>query len=192
MKMMADSLSEMDPMSMDAGTKESSMMQKPMQQAVRRHRSILAAAVVGVLVMGWYLFRPELLFVNMTVQEALPTNGTVLTKPTAEGMFHSAAHETKGNATIYQLAGGERVLRLTGFETSNGPDVHVLLGKAADAKDNDAVKSAGYVDLGSLKGNIGDQNYTIPTDVDLAAYNSVTIWCNRFSVNFGTAPLTMN
>ena len=60
-----------------------------------------------------------------------------------------------------------------------------------DAGDDDTVKKAGYVDLGSLKGNIGDQNYDIPSDIDLGKYRAATIWCNRFSVNFATAPLTM-
>ena len=40
-----------------------------------------------------------------------------------------------------------------------------------------------------MKGNIGDQNYEIPATVDLANYRTVTIWCKRFSVNFGSAPL---
>jgi hypothetical protein len=159
---------------------------------------LITAVVIAVGAVGWYLFRPELLFIDHSVNEAFPAasasgvaempQGTAL----ANGMFHAAAHETKGTAAIYRLGSGEQVLRLTGFETSNGPDVHVLLGKAADATDNDTVKTAGYVDLGSLKGNIGDQNYDIPADVDPAQYNSVTIWCNRFKVNFGTAPLTMN
>jgi hypothetical protein len=54
--------------------------------------------------------------------------------------------------------------------------------------DSATVTSAGFIDLGSLKGNIGDQNYTIPADVDLAKYRAATIWCKRFNVNFGTAP----
>ena len=99
------------------------------------------------------------------------------------------AHETRGTAAIYELPDGKRVLRLTGFETSNGPDVRVFLGAAGDANDNDTVTNAGYVELGSLKGNIGDQNYEIPSDIKLADYHSVTIWCKRFGVNFGTAPL---
>jgi hypothetical protein len=43
--------------------------------------------------------------------------------------------------------------------------------------------------LRALKGNKGDQNYELPADVDLAKYQAVTIWCQRFSVNFATAPL---
>src|SRR3989304_8494202 len=106
------------------------------------------------------------------------------------GNFHGVAHETKGYATIYQLPDGKRLLRLTNFETSNGPDVHVYLVAAQDANDNDTVKQAGFVELGSLKGSIGDHNYDVPADVDLSKYRAVTIWCQRFGVNFGTAPLT--
>jgi hypothetical protein len=46
------------------------------------------------------------------------------------------------------------------------------------------------VELGKLKGNQGDQNYDIPADLELDKYRAVTIWCRRFGVNFGTAPLT--
>ena len=56
--------------------------------------------------------------------------------------------------------------------------------------DNATVKKAGFVDLGSIKGNEGDQNYDVPADIDLAKYQAATIWCARFGVNFGTAPLT--
>ena len=95
-----------------------------------------------------------------------------------------------GGTLAYSLApSGKKTLRLTNFETSNGPDVHVYLVATQDAKDNDTVTKAGFVDLGSLKGNIGDQNYELPANADLAKYRAVTIWCKRFSVNFGTAPL---
>jgi hypothetical protein len=46
------------------------------------------------------------------------------------------------------------------------------------------------VEVGALKGNIGDQNYEIASDLDLSKYRAVTIWCKRFSVNFATAPLS--
>jgi hypothetical protein len=169
----------------------------PIMKRSAVQRIVIGAAIVVVGGIGWYLFRPELLFVNETVNEALPSAvaakaaSTRASEPKtlAMGMFHSGAHETKGTATIHQLADGRRVLRLTGFETSNGPDVHVYLVAASDATDNDTVKSAGFVDLGSLKGNIGDQNYDIPAEVDLAKHRAVTIWCARFGVNFGTAPL---
>ena len=156
----------------------------------------LAAAVAGGVL--WYLFRPELLFVNAKVNDVFPVaaaeqSSAKTTEPLllSQGDFHSVAHESRGAATIYQLSDAKRVLRFTNFETSNGPDVHVYLVAADDAKDSDTVKQAGFVEIGSLKGNIGDQNYDLPGDLDLAKYRSVTIWCQRFGVNFGTAPLSM-
>lgn len=159
--------------------------------------------VIGVVVLGavgWYLFRPELLFVNTKVHEELamapaagsegPAERAVLPATLATGMFHSVSHETRGTATIHDLGAGQRVLRLTDFATSNGPDVRVYLVAAADAKDNETVTKAGFVELGKLKGNEGDQNYDVPADLDLSKYRAVTIWCRRFGVNFATAPLT--
>ena len=145
---------------------------------------VLIVAVAG----AWYAFRPERAFINQRVNEQFPTASSA-TNQLASGQFHSGAHETKGMATVFQLADNKKTLRLTNFQTSNGPDVHVYLVAAPDAKDNDTVTKAEVVDLGSLKGNIGDQNYELPANADLAKYRAVTIWCKRFSVNFGTAPL---
>ena len=156
-------------------------------------RKLLVAVVLLIAVAGaWYAFRPERLFINQRVNEQFPTASAADNAPVklASGEFHNAAHDTKGTATIFQLGDGKRTLRLTDFATSNGPDVRVYLVAASDAKDNDTVKKAGFVELGSLKGNIGDQNYDVPADVDLAKYRAVTIWCARFGVNFGQAALT--
>ena len=136
--------------------------------------ALLVLIVIGVG--AWYAFRPERLFINQRVNEKFPTASAASNK-LASGQFHSGAHETKGMATVFQLADGKKTLRLTNFETSNGPDVHVYLISAEDAKDNDTVTRAGFVDIGSLKGNIGDQNYDLPANTDLARYRAVTIWC---------------
>jgi hypothetical protein len=155
-------------------------------------RNIIIAAGAIALAIGWYAFRPELLFISKQVNEQFPASGQVAAGPAAlaKGNFKSLAHETKGLATIYKLADGKQTLRLTEFETSNGPDVHVYLTAAEVEKGSDAIKTAGFIDLGSMKGNKGDQNYDIPADVDLSKYKSVTIWCARFGVNFGIAPLS--
>jgi len=145
----------------------------------------LAAAV---LLIGWFLFRPERLIVNRTVSEAFPATSQV-PQALLTGQFTGYAHPTEGTATIYQLE-GKRILRLTDFKTSNGPDVRVYLVAAPDVTDDATVAKAGFVELGTLKGNIGDQNYDVPDSVDLEKYRAATIWCKRFSVNFGTAPLT--
>jgi hypothetical protein len=159
--------------------------------------------VLGIVVLlaggivGWALFRPERLWVDARVNESFPAAAPAaagMPAPPAgvlaAGRFHSVAHQSMGTAAIHRLADGRRVLRFTNFETSNGPDVHVYLVAATDASDSATVTRAGFVELGELKGNIGDQNYELPASVDLARYRAVTIWCKRFSVNFATAPLT--
>jgi hypothetical protein len=120
----------------------------------------------------------------------MPTaQGESSPKPLVSGRFYSILHPTEGTATIYQMGDGTRVLRLTSFSTSNGPDVHVYVVAADDAKDVATVENAGFIDLGVIKGNIGNQNYSLDNDLDLAKYRAVSIWCKRFSVNFGAAAL---
>ncbi len=116
----------------------------------------------------------------------LAQNGNIV----ATGNFHGAAHKTSGRATIYSVEGKE-TLRLTNFKTSNGPDVHVVLIAASDAQDNENFldKSVERVELGKLKGNEGDQDYAIPSGTDLSKFKAVSIYCERFNANFGTAPL---
>jgi hypothetical protein len=102
------------------------------------------------------------------------------------GRFESLEHETTGVAQAIAVSGGRRVLTLTDFETDNGPDLRVYLSTADAGRD-----SAGdeFVDLGGLKGNVGDQQYEIPRGVDLDRLTQVVIWCRAFSVGFGAAPL---
>jgi hypothetical protein len=117
-----------------------------------------------------------------------PSNGA---KTVETGTFHGKVHQTSGRATIYQEADGKLVLRLTNFKTSNGPDVHVILVALKDADDdvNFLKNGTDRVELGKLKGNEGDQNYEIPKDTDLAKFQTVSIYCERFNANFGAAPL---
>ncbi len=106
----------------------------------------------------------------------------------SSGTFQDAdqAHKGAGNATIFQL-GDERVLRFDDFSVTNGPDLHVLLVENIDGTNHDGIGN--YVDLGSLKGNVGAQNYEIPAEVDLSLYEGVLIYCMPFHVVFSTALL---
>jgi hypothetical protein len=111
-------------------------------------------------------------------------------RPLYDGSFASRnIYTVTGGATVYELEDGTRTLRLEPFESTNGPDLYVYL-TAADHADDDPALDADHVDLGELRGNIGNQNYAIPDDVDLAAYDTVVIWCRRFSSSFGAADLT--
>lgn len=120
------------------------------------------------------------------VDDEMPTGPAVL----ARGEFRNADdfHYGSGTATIYKLADGSQVLRLENFEVTNGPDLRVLLAKNNDPKNAGEVQ-AGYVELGSLKGNIGNQNYEIPVEINIDDYGSVVIYCKPFHVVFAVAPL---
>jgi Electron transfer DM13 len=138
----------------------------------------------------WYAFRPERLFINRQVDETMPTTQAALPVQALEsGNFYGLLHPTEGTATIYRMGDGSHFLRLTNFSTSNGPDVHVYIVASDDARDIATVQQAGFIDLGVIKGNVGDQNYALAGDLDLAKYRAVSIWCKRFSVNFGAAAL---
>ena len=77
------------------------------------------------------------------------------------------------------------------FTTSNGPDVHVVLARSDDPSLTQEIVKGQFddVELGSLKGNQGDQNYDLVASVDLQKYNAVVIYCERFHAVFGLARL---
>jgi len=107
----------------------------------------------------------------------------------AQGEFVGADdfHQGSGSATIFQQA-DRRVLRFEDFFVTNGPDLHVILTRHSSPASRSDV-GENYIDLGSLKGNMGNQNYEIPAGVDLSDYQSVVIYCVPFHVVFATATL---
>jgi hypothetical protein len=150
-------------------------------------RSLIIGLVLVAAIVGWYVFRPERAFIDRTVNEPMP-QGEVA-EVVLRGTFHSNAHDTRGTATVHRLSDGRLVLRFTDFATSNGPDVQIYLVAATDVNHEGDV-AGGFINLGTMKGNIGDQNYAISPGTDLSTYRAVSVWCRRFAVNFGAAPLT--
>jgi hypothetical protein len=152
---------------------------------------ILMAIGVPILVVAWWAFRPEKLWVNVKVDEPAPFASSGDPQPLYTGSLAGRAHPTSGRASIYQASGGKRELRLTDFMTSNGPDVHVVLAQSGDENlRQDFVKGQlDSLELGLLKANEGDQNYGLPDSADLGKYDSVVIYCERFHAVFGVAKL---
>lgn len=109
----------------------------------------------------------------------------------AAGDFETAEHETSGRARILELADGSRYLRLDDLATSDGPDLDVWITDQPSGGSWGSYDDGRYVQLGELKATNGDQNYEIPQDADLDGMTSVVIWCVRFDVAFGTAPVTL-
>ena len=98
-------------------------------------------------------------------------------------------HKGSGSATIYRGSDGSHLLRFEDFSVTNGPALKVILSPHPNARNSAEVHLEGYVHLGDLKGNIGNQNYELPSDLDVSTIGSVIIYCEPFSVVFSVAPL---
>jgi hypothetical protein len=180
---------------------------------IRRPAFLAAAAVIlAAAAFAAYWFAPWNLVVDRTVDEALPSTapaepvddgagdapaggdaGTDDGSPAtlSRGRFQSLEHATRGSALVVELADGSRLVRLEGLETSNGPDLRVILSSEAPQDDWHVYDDGELLDLGALKGNLGSSNYEIPADADLSDFESIVVWCRRFSVGFGVAPLEL-
>ena len=107
----------------------------------------------------------------------------------ARGRFHRVAHLGHGVASVYRVSDGGLTLRLTEFQTDEGRDLKVLLIAASDVFENETVEKSEKLLVASLEKVKGDQTYSLPDQLDLTKYRSVTIWSGRHRVNFMTAPL---
>jgi hypothetical protein len=158
-------------------------------------------AVVAVVALA--LFQPWKLVVDDRVDETVPVAAPPAPRaeapvPPAEpvvlarGELITHEHDSSGSVVVLELPDGSRVLRLEDLNTSNGPDLHVWITDAPviEGRDGwDVFDDGRYVDLGTLKGNIGSSNYPLPPEVDIAELSSVSVWCARFAVSFAAADL---
>jgi hypothetical protein len=172
----------------------------------------VAIAALGVgAALGLYWFQPWKLVTDRTVTETLsspapappapaptptPASASSSSGPTivSAGAFVTHEHDTSGSARIVRAADGSHTLEIVGLDTSNGPDLRVWLTDQpvrAGVAGWRVFDDGEWVELGRLKGNKGDQAYALPSDLDPKAYRSVSIWCKRFAVSFGAAPLAV-
>jgi hypothetical protein len=173
---------------------------------IRRRKWLLWGALVVIALGGFVLwfFEPQALFLNDKVSEAAPDvagdvdaeedgagggNGPAPERGVlSKSDFTPLGHDARGTALVIDAADGNTYIRFENFEVENGPDLKVYLSKApADAPEGEL--AANFIDLGELKGNIGDQNYLVPASADISEYQSVVVWCKRFSVGFAVAPV---
>ena len=165
-----------------------------------RNLILVGLGLAVALPVGWYLLSP--LFIDRVVEEELPFVPAEATAAMEEAMAEPekvmeepmppgemADMRILAQGEFYDLADGSRVLRFEDFAVLNGPDLQVWLVPVDPVPDTVGVEIPGYFDLGPLKGNIGDQNYDLPAELDLSDFKSVVIWCQPFRVPFNAAPL---
>ena len=141
-------------------------MNAQVESWLSRRKWILVALGLPILVAAWWAFRPEKLWINEKVSEPAPFASKSDPQPRYTGLLEGKAHQTSGRATIYKTSDGKQNLK-----------EEIVKGQLDS------------VELGSLKGNQGDQNYDLPTSVELQKYNAVVIYCERFHAVFGVARL---
>lgn len=190
-----------------------------LKAAISNHpRAALATAVAVVVFVGFVLvwFEPQALIIDKRVDEDIPALSTGARddagnnenqdgadggdrsraagsdpepKILARGQLRGINHTATGDALLIRLADGSHLLRFENLMAENGPDLRVYLSSAPASAEGPAFNDD-YVELGELKGNIGNQNYEIPDDVDLNDYGTPVIWCKRFEVGFAVAALS--
>ncbi len=121
----------------------------------------------------------------------LTTPDPVVTYPVllSESTLIDVAHGGSGTVLVLELEDGSRVLRFENLDVLNGPDLVVILSDRSLSGADDYTDGE-YLILGELKGNIGNQNYEIPADIDLSEWATAAIWCRRFNTTFNVAGIT--
>ena len=155
-----------------------------------RRRVIIGGAIVvlALVAFGLHWFQPWKLFTSRTIIDTPPASSTLI----ASGALVSHEHETSGTVELVQLPDGRYQVILRELSSSDGPelwlwmtDQEVLPGKEGWEVFDDGQ----WVALGRMKGTHGLQVYDVPPGTDISQFKSVTIWCKRFAVSFGAAPL---
>lgn len=146
----------------------------------RRKENLLkhSALLILLLFLASCSFTP-----TVAIDDEKPaTDATIL----REGQFQDADASHKGSGSLSILQDGdERIVRFENFQGTAGPGLKVLLVENINGTNQNEIGN--YVDLGSLKSTNGNQNYTIPKDVDLSNYTGVMIYCEPFHVVFSRA-----
>lgn len=146
--------------------------------------------ILGVIILAIVIYYGRYFFFDTEVNETAPEIVSLPgeTTPTLRvGSFTEvdAIHKGEGNAVLVEN-GDDKFIRFENFKVTNGPDLYVWLTKSDQPTSK--IESLGeYIDLGKLKGNVGDQNYTITQDIE--DYDTVVVWCRQFSQLFTYANL---
>ncbi len=150
---------------------------------------IIMAGLIGFVAGNAFLYLFMPLWNDHVVSESFADEANAATIAVGKIQDADEFHKGSGSAKILRTTDGKQILRFTDFHTTNGPDLKVYLVKAVIVENAEDVTDNEWVSLGALKGNIGNQNYTLPTDVDPSNFGAVAIWCEQFGVLFSSASL---
>lgn len=104
------------------------------------------------------------------------SNATLISQAT----FTSGAHTTSGSIKLYSK-NGVKTLVFENFKTDSGPDLQVFLSKSTSR--------VNALEIGELKATSGNFSYDINNSYNTDENNMTIIWCEDYSVLFGSAHL---
>jgi hypothetical protein len=106
-----------------------------------------------------------------------PATATLLKQGSLSG---NMSYTVSGSVKLYDYQ-GKKYIYFENFSSSNGPDLKVYVATTNTASQ--------FVSLGALKGVSGNQAYVVSNPPDFTQYNKVLIWCQQFSVLFGSSAI---
>lgn len=128
---------------------------------------------------------------SMTTTSTTTTSTTTTTVPAgpielARGGFQGlTGHRGNGSVALYRLEDGSLLLRFEEVDIGSGPDLNVWLVPGADQRG-----TGGGTFVAPLTAEQGNQNYTVPADVDPTDGTwTVLVWCTTFSLEVANATL---
>ncbi len=139
----------------------------------RKHRTLLILVSLAVAVVLWWLFRPELLFINKQVSQAAPP-GVDAIQPLFTASLRAAgdAAETHGRVNI--LKNGKQLqFEISNFESKAASSFTVALGPTDSLAQ---AKVLGEVVVGA------HENLTLPPGLDPASNATVLLTDNAHRV----------
>lgn len=108
-----------------------------------------------------------------------PAGGAAEVTTAGTGSFEDVDHPGEGTVNLL-TDGTQTFVRFEDdFSTDNGPDLYAVVYVGDE-----------LIELDTLKGNQGAQNYELPADIDPATVTTVAVWCKRFDSTFTEAAIS--
>ncbi|MDQ4069821.1 MAG: DM13 domain-containing protein [Actinomycetota bacterium] len=108
----------------------------------------------------------------------------------ASGSFYKVEISGQGEARLYRLADGRRILRFENFRTDENTDLFVWLSEARRPTTSSEALNTPHVEIANLKSTIGNQNYEIPASIPTEKIRSIVIWCAPVAIAYAAAGLS--
>jgi hypothetical protein len=145
------------------------------------------AGAGGMLIAFPFLFPPPAVLEQAPAGASANRIGTFKFDEQAAG--RDLLHWANGSGAVYRAADTAVIRFDDDFKAGPGPNYWIYLNAVPVGDTASFRADTGRVRIAQLKSFTGGQNYVLPADIELARFQTVTIWCESFSVYIGSAAL---